>query len=314
MTSASPAETFSPETVAHTPGARLKELNLSLAPGITFRLESLFPKLTGWGWKEDLRQRVKLLKQVEPLLLQSLSRGEEVVYIAKGVQYSLLEAWMMGIWARSINQTVFVLTNIRVLMFRTDGAGRPKNTSWTILYSEIKKFNGRWNGMMSLKLNDGSKLLFSGFKRQDRRRMPTIFRQAYEWYLAKGIALNCSQSLEKLCSHCLTNMPKGEYQCSHCQAEHWTPFEIAWRSFVFPSWGEFVMGHSLMAIIELLGGFFTWSFLVACTGLALKHADVGYLISGLTMFAVGNGLDALLTSHIARKGLHLKKRPAEETT
>ncbi|MEZ5947935.1 MAG: hypothetical protein R3C12_01600 [Planctomycetaceae bacterium] len=84
MTSASPAETFSPETVAHTPGARLKELNLSLAPGITFRLESLFPKLTGWGWKEDLRQRVKLLKQVEPLLLQSLSRGEEVVYIARG--------------------------------------------------------------------------------------------------------------------------------------------------------------------------------------------------------------------------------------
>src|SRR5688572_12902347 len=91
---------------------KLQQLGIQLDPEIPYRVDTMFPRLEGWGAKGELKKKGKIINQVEPRLAEMLRPGEEVLYIAKGVQYSFFEQYFMGIWAITINQTVFVLTNV----------------------------------------------------------------------------------------------------------------------------------------------------------------------------------------------------------
>ena len=104
--------------------SRLKELKLELDPEIPYRLQNLFPTLDGWFVNNTIKQKAKLIRELEPKLTGILKDGEEVLYVAKGVRHSFLEAMFMGaLWANLMNQTVFVLTNARMLMFQTNSKG-----------------------------------------------------------------------------------------------------------------------------------------------------------------------------------------------
>ncbi|MFP6762424.1 MAG: hypothetical protein VB858_02360, partial [Planctomycetaceae bacterium] len=76
----------------------------------------MFPKLEGWGSKSGIRRKVVLIGQIEPIPGDLLLPNEEVMYMANGVQHSAQEALTIG--ANLINQTVFVLTNLRLVMLR----------------------------------------------------------------------------------------------------------------------------------------------------------------------------------------------------
>ena len=83
---------------------RLQQMKLSLDDGIAYRLESIFAKTTGWGANGEIKRRTKLIKQVEPTLKQMLLPSEEVLYVAKGVQYSFAESYLMGALQNTIVQ------------------------------------------------------------------------------------------------------------------------------------------------------------------------------------------------------------------
>ncbi len=304
-------ETFSVEPVAITAQDRLEEFGMSLSPDIDYDLEKIFPKVEGWGWKVPFKSKYKLLRHLESLLKDCLFEGEKVLFLAKGNQHSLTEAVFMGIWAHGINHTVFVLTNVRLLMFRTNSRGKPKKTFWMVYYNQIVHFKGNWHGMLNLKLKDGRRLSFSGFSRQDRKEMPTIFTQALEAFRQSEFNPPVSQSLENLCSHCLDKVSKDEYFCETCGAKFWSPKELALRSLIFPSWGDFLMGHHFIAFLEMFGGLSSWTFLLVRLSGFLTGADPTEMVSAILFFLIVNGSDAMLTYHIARKGLHPRSLPAE---
>ena len=111
---------------------RLAKLKISISDDIPYRLESVFAQTTGWGGNGEIKRRAKLLRNVEPKLYEILLPSEEVLYVAKGVQHSFLESYLMGVWASLLNQTVFVLTNLRLLMMRSNSSGKPQETLWVI--------------------------------------------------------------------------------------------------------------------------------------------------------------------------------------
>lgn len=292
--------------------AKLKEWSLSLNPKMPYLLDKMFPKLSGWGAKGEAKRKVKLIANVEPLLSRMLQQGEEILYVAKGVQYKFSEHYFMGIWAAMINQTVFVLTNVRLIMLRTDTHGKPKSTYWMIYYSQIDKFKGSWTGTVNVKLRDSTKLTFTGFSGTDRKSMPAIFEEILEKYRAHGFDPEVSQSRENICTHCLVRVPKDEYNCGKCQAEYWTPSEVALRSLMFPSWGDFVMGHTAFACVELFGYAVLWLFIVIIFAGALSEgpeAVFGAAIFAAVALAFSHLPDAALTYYIAKKGLHPKTGP-----
>lgn len=308
------AETFTAEPPAvPTAQWRLEELGLALDPAIGYRVESLFPKVAGMGWKGAIKKKHGLIARVEPVLRQALAPNERVLYVAKGVQYSFAEQYFMGIWAQTINQTVFVLTNARLLMLRSNSKGTPKHTFWSIYYSQIEAFKPSWTGVVELRLRDGTKLKFTGFPKADRRAMPELFQQALESFRKHGFDPQVTQSMENLCSHCFGRVSKGEYVCERCGAEFWTPKAVALRSLVIPSWGDVCMKHYVLATVEMIGFVVAWSI---AAGAILSGLGNGEWIGGVFVAAMvlvfTHGVDAALTYAIAKKGLHPRRGPAAE--
>ncbi len=297
----------------HPVAQRLAEWNLSLDPSITYDLDKMFPKTEGWGVKGEVKRKVKLVQNVEPVFRRILLDGEQVLCVAKGVQYKFSEQYFMGIWANLINQTVFVLTNARLLMIRTNSKGKPKETFWMVAYSQIDKFEGSWTGTVKVKLRDGLKLTFTGFPKTDRKSMPQIFEEVLETYRQAGVDPQVTQSRENLCAYCFFRVPKDVYTCEQCQAEYWRPGEVAIRSLVFPSWGDFAMKHTSLAIIELLGYAVMWFIIAAVWVAALSGGDdmgiVGVAIFTAFLLAFSHVPDAALTYYVAKKGLHPKSPP-----
>lgn len=289
--------------------ARLRELGIRLDPSIPYRLDTMFPRLKGWGAKGEIKKKGKLIEQVEPTLHNVLLNGEEVLYVAKGVQQSFFEMWFMGaLWSAMINQTVFVLTNARIIMLRSDGKGKPQHTFWMIYYSEIKKFKRSWLGSLTLKLHDGRNMAFGGFTKTDGTAMPTIFEEALETYRQRGFRPQTTQSLENLCSHCFARVPKHEYECEQCDQEFWSPMQVALRSLIFPSWGDFLLGHTALAWWELLGYVISWFVIVT---IALAEMQRGQLVVSVffagMVILIEHVVDAFVTYFVARKGLHPRK-------
>ncbi len=298
------------------PGAaaqKLEELGLRLGPDIDYDFDKMFPKLTGWGAKGEIKQKHKLITLVEPLLRRLLRPNERVLYVAKGVQSKFSEQYFLGAWgAALINQTVFVLTNVRLLTLHSDTKGKPQHQYWMIFYNQIKKFKGTWTGTLALDLNDGLKLRFSGFRGTDRKQMPEIFQGVLDAYVTAGFNPSVTQSRENLCSHCLTVVPKDQYVCPSCGEEFWRPMQLALRSLVFPSWGDFTMRHTTVACLELFGYIVTWlmfvSFIIEALGDPARAIVVTAIF--LVSLAIEHSVDAALTYHIAKKGLNAKRRPA----
>lgn len=285
---------------------KLGKLKIQIDGQIPFRLESVFAQTSGWGANSEIKRRAKLLNMVSPKLHQMLLRKEEVLYVAKGVQYSFLESYFMGVWAALLNQTVFVLTNLRLLMMRSNSSGKPMETYWVIYYSEIAKFTPTWTGVLNLRLEDRKLLTFTGFSSLDRKAMPKIFQDAIDQYQRLGFEPDVSQSRENLCSHCFKVVPKDEYTCQHCGAEYWHPKDLALRSLIFPSWGDICMKHHGIAAMELLGYCLSW---VAAIN-ALNRADkIDGIVIALMIFAIEHPLDSFLTYNVAKKGLNLRHDP-----
>lgn len=293
---------------------RLRELNLPLSSKINYQLDSVFPVLTGWFANGKIKKKYKLIKQAEATLEEVLRPGEEVLYVAKGVQYSFWEQYFLGIWAQMINQTVFVLTNARLLLFHTNTKGKPKDMYWMIYYSQIVQFKASWfGGALVVKLKDGKTFKFAGFTGLDKKQMPMVFKAAAAIYQERGFDPPVSQSRENLCSYCCKVIPKGDVICHSCGAEYWKPRDVALRSLIFPSWGDFVMRHYIIAFVELIG-YAVWWFIV---GTLIVHALTSGQPEAMIAALVGLGLlfafahipDSILTYYIASKGLNRRRPP-----
>jgi hypothetical protein len=291
--------------------AKLSKLKLELDPEISYELQNLFPKVEGWFVDGPIKAKAKLLRTLEPKLLEVLRPGERVLYAARGVQLSMFEQMFIGgLWAAMLNQTAFVLTNVRVLMLRINSQGKPHNQLWQIYYNEINKLKGGWAGTISLRLEDGRKLDFSGLAKIDRTTMIRVFEESLEEYDRRDFFPETTQSLEPLCSHCYQPVDKGSYECEHCGAIFWKPGQLALSSLIFPSWGDFLMGHYLLAGFELFGyGLGLFFFLAAPI---LNQDDLPQLLIALAIFLLfAHGFDSLITYVVARKGLYPRSGPTE---
>jgi len=161
--------------------------------------------------------------------------------------------------------------------------------------------------MVTLRLQDGRKYRYSGFPKSDRKAMPAIFEETLANYRALGFAPEATQSRENLCNECFQVVPKARLECESCGTTFWAPTELAVRSLIFPSWGDFLMGHTMLAWFEVVG----WLATVGvCVGLMLADnaARVPAIAFGLMIIAGSHATDAGITYSIAKKGLHTKKR------
>jgi len=70
-----------------------------------------------------------------------------------------------------------------------------------------------------------------------------------------------------------------------------------------PGWGDIYLGHRFLGFMELLGSLMVW---VLCMILLLSN-DPSDLSMGLVILLIYNGMDCLLSRHMAKKGYSLEK-------
>ena len=288
--------------------AKLHELQLSLPDGIEFNHDTLFPKLSGMGHKRDIKTRHKMITKLTPVLWSALFPGEQVQYVAIGTQNKLIEQYFMGaLFASLVNKTQFIVTSLRIIMIHLDARGNPKFPVWSVYHNQIATMKKKLMGELLLTLVDGSKYKYGGFKGADKKQMPALVEQARETYRELGFNPTVTQSRENLCCNCYVVVPAKELRCGHCGQEFWKPSQVAIRSLIFPSWGDFIIEHYLIASLELIGYAVSWLFFIMLIAASIAEGTLAEtLVLVVALLLLQHVVDAALTYHIAKKGLSPK--------
>lgn len=266
----------------------------------------IFTKTEGWGAKGAIKNKVALLKKLEPLFEKLLFPGEEVRFVTRGTYCSFAEQYFLGWMAYMINQTVFLYTNYRIVMMNSNSQGKPLQMKWHIPYDQIAKFSagGFFSVSTVFKLKDRKKLTFSGTPKADRKELKEFVTDMVSRAESEEFHMPHFQGRDNLCPECFQPVEPGAPKCAKCEEEFIKPSRPALMSLALPCLGDFYMGHYGLACVEILGYLVTWGVFFALM------ADEGpkAAVFVLPFLVAAHVVDSLLTLHMAKKGLLLQKK------
>ncbi|WP_339736287.1 hypothetical protein [uncultured Gimesia sp.] len=272
--------------------SKLNELNLHLSPEINYRVETVFPRIEGMFLNREIRKKFQLVQRIEPVLRELLLEHEQVQVVSKGKEKLL--------------HTAMVFTNYRIVCFRMNSKGEPKQAFSFLYYTQIDslKTTNSWSSRddLTIALKDGGKLTVSTILKTEREAMLTAFQNAQKVLTEQGFDPSVSQSRENLCGNCLQVVPKDQYQCAACGATFWKPREIVSRYFLFPPWGGFVMKLYLMAAIHLA----YLILIMILISISLMRSDYGFPLMIIMVVYIKAAMNMWF---IANNGLYQKKFP-----
>lgn len=279
---------------------KIREMIASL-DDLPYYYPQLFPRTSGWGAKGEIKRRIKLLKTIEPTVKNLLLTGEEVRFVTTGIFSSFLEQYFLGYIAYLINRTVFVFTNYRIVMMNSNSRHVPLQMKWHIPYDQIVKFKagGFISAATVFKLKDKKKYVFAKMPKADRKLLREFVTGMMERADTEDFHLPHFQGRDNLCPNCLQPVPPKTYDCEKCSEEFIKPSKPALMSLCLPCLGNFYLGHWLIGIFELVGYIVVGFVLIVMW----QEDGVAAIPIILVVLAAEHGFDALMTYHIAKKGL-----------
>ena len=106
---------------------------------------------------------------------------------------------------------------------------------------------------------------------------------------------------EDICPACYKGLAKGLSACTTCSMDFKGPKKALMRSLILPGLGDLYLGHRALGTFELIGSIIIWLIIVT----SLLAGEEGGVPFAITLLVLYNGLDGLLTYHMAKKGYML---------
>jgi len=106
-----------------------------------------------------------------------------------------------------------------------------------------------------------------------------------------------------LCPACFVPLKKGLIQCPLCQARFKEPKKALFRSLLLPGLGDMYLGHRGLGIFELMGSIILWMAVIV----SLLPGEAQNFYGFAIILLIYNGVDGMLTHHMAKKGYMLAK-------
>lgn len=290
--------------LAALPSDKLRQQVAGLRHDAPLAWALLFPKTEGFGTGGDVKRRLKMLTSIEPRLPMLIFPGEVVEFITTGILNSWLEQYFMGIWAYHVNRTLFVFTNMRLLLLSCDAKGRAKTLMWQIPYERMQRYGaGTWSGAVKIKTLDRKSYSFVGVPGADRKRLKEYMAARLAQTQQQGLPFPAHADRDPLCAQCASPIPPQAAACPECGDALVSPMTPAIMSLVLPDLGHMYVGHRAIAMIEMFG------FLVLLANMAIVVARAGLfgLTIAIPVIAIANTADCLITLHVARKGAFPKR-------
>lgn len=247
------------------------------------------------------KYKIRILRAVHDRVVQILNDGEKVMRIGRGTAYYPLELFLGNGWLTMMyNHYAILCTNQRMLFVNINSRiNRSTHYLFQMSYSDIKKVK-RSTVFHHLIL----------YRRQGKRRIFT----AVKGYLGKELRAFVEKmkaasgytapehvSLEKLCPSCFVPLADGLGHCPKCGADFRLPQKAMVRSLMLPGLGDMYLGHRALGALEMLGSVYVWVLVTTCV---LAGDTKNFLIAAV-LLSFFNGLDGLLTYHMAKKGYML---------
>lgn len=259
----------------------------------------LFPKVAGLGTGGDIKRRVNMLAGLEPRLEYLLFPDERIEFVTTGALNSFFEQVFMGVWSQVVNRTLFVFTNLRLILINSDARGNAKTLMWQIPYHRMQKYGaGTLTGHVKINTLGGSSFSFISVPGADRKRLRDYMEARLAQTQHHGLPFPAHADRDPLCAQCATPIPPGVQACPECGDPFINPVTPALLSLLLPGLGNLYLGHRLMAVMEAAA----YAFLIGNMALVIAKVGVGGLIIAVPIVAIANATDAMITLHVAKKG------------
>lgn len=252
--------------------------------------------------------KVKLLDLVKPVVDRLLEENEQVIGIAAGLGYYPLEIFLgNGVLTMLYNRYVLVTTDRRLLAVNTNyRLTKPAHYLFQFPFGDIKKVSsGLFGTGLILKRKQGKRRIFTGLKRSLAKEMKLWISDRIS---SDQVVSHSEQLRDNLCPACFVPLAAKLIECPHCRVAFKTPRGAALRSLLLPGWGDIYLGHRVIGCFELLGGLAIW--MLALSMILGGEADSTAV--GVILLIFFNGMDALLTLHMAKKGYILMRKQPQE--
>ena len=268
----------------------------------TYGFDEMLARNKKGGFKSRRNSfKIKILKSVKPMLDRMLTDGECVLRIAFGTAYYPLEIFLGNGWLTMLyNRYALVATNHRLIMINTNHRmTKPSHYLFQARYEEIKMVKrGLFRSNIVLERKRGKRRVFTAMKRYLSAEMHQFIQDRID---PERVLEGEAQLKEQLCPACFEALPAKLDECSQCAAAFKTPKKAIIRSLILPGLGDIYLGHRVLGILELTGSLMVWSIVIALLA-------TGEIAPAVFLLVICNGVDALLTLYMARKGYILEKR------
>lgn len=271
---------------------------------IPYRFDQIF-SAEGFGAKRLARNRLKLMKAIDPHVQAFLSDGEQVQFVSWGVEYSFVEQFFMGVWAHLINRRALIFTDQRILLIQINSRRKVLDLKTQLRFQAIERFATRTFGHIGLILRNGKKFKLTGIPRKDRK----FIKEFISAKLATTRKDAPGLGIENLCPRCGVKVRGFPDRCNQCAQAFKSANKAGWLSLAFPGLGDFYLGHRLLGITEIVGAMIAWAAIAFPFAWMTVSEDGPWIVSaGVAgaVFVFVHGTDCWITRRVGFKGIYPK--------
>jgi hypothetical protein len=269
---------------------------------VPYRFDRIF-SAKGFGARRLERKRLRLMKELDATLNAALGDGEKVEFVTWGVQHSLLEQFMMGVWATLFNRRAFVFTSRRLLMIQISSRRRVGDLKMQIRYPAIERLAKGGFGAIALVLRNGRKYTMTGIPRKDRKAVRALVGEKIKATRAEPPGIG----VDNLCPRCTVRVMDFPARCKQCTQPFKSARRAGWLSLAFPGLGDVYLGHRWLGASEMLGGAAAWMAVVAPVAWDSFQTGGAWFVpagAAAAVFAFVHGTDSWITRRMGFKGLY----------
>ena len=222
--------------------------------------------------------------------------------IGKGIAYYPSELILGNGWLTMLyNHYAMVCTTQRIVLINVNyRVNRPTHYYFQVPYEDIKSVKRGWFGTgLTITRIKGKRRIFSGIKAYQSKELKAFIESMKK---SPADTQSPEECLECLCPSCFIPLAKGLQNCPQCSTAFKSSKRASLRSLLLPGLGDIYLGHRFLGVMELIGSLIVWGIILS---LLLTGEENGLFLA-LFLLVVYNGVDGVLTYHMAKKGYALE--------
>jgi predicted Zn finger-like uncharacterized protein len=268
-----------------------------------FDIEAIFSRDRKGGYRNRKNNlKLKILRAVHTILDERILRdGEKVMRIGKGTAFYSAEVFFgNGFLTMMYNTYALVSTNQRLLFININSRiANPTHYFFQMPYENVRNVKrGLFSSSLQFDPAKGKRRSFMGVKSYLSKELEQFIKEKKQ--AAKRLG-QLEEFCEDLCPSCFVPLRKGLGKCPQCKVTFKEPKKAFLRSLFLPGLGDIYLGHRGLGTLELIGSVFVWAVAL----FLLRSEGEGTLVVALFLLLFYNGVDGLLTYHMANKGYML---------